>query len=126
MALPYATVQAGDSALTELVSIVDEFNAQAIYVGNPVSLSGDATRSTELAVDFAQALAALVHIPIYLIDERLTTVSAAAQLRSAGRNAKNSKEIIDQAAAVVILESALDGEKRSGQRFGTRVTVSQA
>ena len=124
MALPYATVPAGDQALKDILTIVDEFNAQAIYIGNPISLTGESTRSTDNAVTFAEELATATTVPVHLIDERLSTVSAAAQLRSAGRNAKNSKEIIDQAAAVVILESALDTEKRTGERCGIRV-VSQ-
>ena len=121
LALPFETVKADDSALARILEIIHEFDAHAIYVGLPISLSGADTSSTQLAKDFASNLTSMTTAPVLLIDERLSTKSAASQLRSAGRNAKNSKEIIDQAAAVVILESALEAERRTQLRAGQLV-----
>ena len=56
----------------------------------------------------------MIDIPIYFIDERMSTVSAARNLRESGFNAKSSKDKIDAMAAVMILESALDKERIAG------------
>lgn len=121
MAVPHATVPAGEDAVADLLICVAEFDPQVFYVGNPLSLSGEQTMSTQKAQEFAVLLSSSTDVPVYLVDERLSTKSAAQQLRSAGRNAKNSKEIIDQAAAVVILESALEIEKRLMDRAGLHI-----
>ena len=84
-----------------------------IYVGLPVSMSGGSTASTDDAVSIANALAATVSIPVRMIDERLTTVSASAALRSSGKNSKDGRKLIDQIAATMILEQALSIEKNT-------------
>lgn len=122
MALPLVTLYVGDQVMNEVLALIDEYLAQVIYVGNPVSLSGASTQSTVNAEEFALELSTHTDIPIFLIDERLSTKSASAQLRAAGKNAKNSKEIIDQAAAVIILETALASERNTGNRAGQRVS----
>jgi len=63
-------------------------------------------------LEFVSLLATITQIPIEMIDERMSTVSAARNLREAGRNAKDAKNAIDMAAAVAILEFAIDIEKR--------------
>jgi putative Holliday junction resolvase len=99
------------SALVELVSL---HQAVEVYVGEPLSLSGKETESTNDARMIAVELARCLSIPVRMIDERLTTVTAAAKLRAAGINSRDSKSIIDSASAVEILESALSLEKSSG------------
>jgi putative Holliday junction resolvase len=99
------------SALVELVSL---HQAVEVYVGEPLSLSGKETESTNDARMIAVELARCLSIPVRMIDERLTTVTAAAKLRAAGINSRDSKSIIDSASAVEILESALNLEKSSG------------
>ena len=84
-----------------------------IYVGLPISMSGGSTASTDDAVSIANALAATVSIPVRMIDERLTTVSASAALRSSGKNSKDGRKLIDQIAATMILEQALSIEKNT-------------
>ncbi|MFM1985501.1 MAG: hypothetical protein RLZZ295_667, partial [Actinomycetota bacterium] len=83
-----------------------------IFVGRPALLSGIDGVATEKAKFFADRVAALTSVPIDLIDERMSTVSAARNLRDSGKNAKDSKASIDMAAAVAILEFALEIEKR--------------
>ena len=120
MAYPLATIDYGSESVTEILALILEHQAIAVYVGNPVNLSGATTKSTTAAAEFATQLAQELTqgIAVRLIDERLSTVSAQRGLHEAGRNTKNSKSIFDQAAAVVILEHALESEKRQGDFVG--------
>jgi putative Holliday junction resolvase len=67
--------------------------------------------ATSKAIDFSKKLEGITQIPVKLIDERMSTVSASKQLREAGRDAKQAKSMIDMAAAVAILEFAISVEK---------------
>ena len=98
-------------------AIADE-DILEIYVGLQVSMSGGSTASTSDAVSIASALAAAVSIPVRMIDERLTTVSASAALRSSGKNSKDGRKVIDQIAATMILEQALSIEKNTDRAPG--------
>ena len=98
-------------------AIADETIIEA-YFGLPVSMSGKQSQSTEDAISLAALFAATSSIPVRMIDERLTTVSAAAALRSSGRNSKRGRKVIDQIAATMILEQALATEKNSGKQPG--------
>lgn len=110
---PLTTLKATDRSLVKQISqIVVEIEPVAIYVGRPALLSGDDGAATEKSLDFVEVLRTITRVPIELIDERMSTVSAARNLRDAGRNARDSKEAIDMAAAVAILEFALELEKR--------------
>jgi len=82
-----------------------------IVVGLPIALSGRETASTGDARLFARELAAVQPAPVRMVDERLSTVSANSALRASGRNAKNSRSVVDQVAAVIILQHALDFER---------------
>ena len=124
LATPLTNVAAGPSALQQVVDLVSEHDAVCVYIGKPVSLSGNDTASTNLAIDFARNLSSLLadsSTIVRLIDERLSTVSAQRGLREAGRNTKQSRDAIDQAAAVVILEHALDTERHSDGFAGEEV-----
>ena len=90
-------------------------------MGLPLSLSGADTASTTDARDFASALARAVDVPVRLVDERLSTVSAQRALRDAGRRAKGSRPVIDQVAAVIILQNALDFERTASRSPGEQV-----
>ena len=124
LATPLTTVAAGPSALRQVVDLVTQHDAICVYVGKPVSLSGKDTASTNLAMEFAKDLSALLAntlTSVRLIDERLSTVSAQRGMREAGLNIKQSRDAIDQAAAVVILEHALDTERHSDGFAGEEV-----
>jgi putative Holliday junction resolvase len=106
------------------VDLVTEHDAVCVYVGKPISLNGKDTASTNLAMDFAKNLSALLidtSTKVRLVDERLSTVSAQRGMREAGRSVKQSRDAIDQAAAVVILEHAMDTERHSGGFAGEEV-----
>lgn len=107
--------------IQEVLKIVTDNEVQEIYVGDPVSLSGEITPSTDDARNFSSLLQSTTEIPVRLIDERLTTVTAARNLRESGKNAKTSKLVIDSASAVVILEAVLHAKRLSGETPGRSV-----
>ena len=110
---PLTTLQATDKKLdSQIAAIFHEHEPVQIFVGRPALLSGDDGIASEKAIAFAERLKQLTTVPIELIDERMSTVSAARNLRDSGKNAKEAKSSIDMAAAVAILEFALEIEKR--------------
>jgi putative Holliday junction resolvase len=95
--------------LDELAGIVRDRGAVEVVVGLPRHLSGREGTSVQMARDYAAALAErIAPVPIRLVDERLTTVSAGRSLRASGVRGKASRAVIDQAAAVALLQSALE------------------
>jgi putative Holliday junction resolvase len=107
-------------SLKEILSLISENGVIEVYVGDPLSLSGVETASTQDARQFALQLAELTSVPVRLVDERLTTVTASSKLRLNGVNAKTAKGLIDSASAVEILEQALNVSKKSGRPAGSR------
>lgn len=112
LAFPVETVPAPGHA--RVAEIVAERAAVLVVVGLPTSLSGVAgSASAELARSWAAVLEPLVApVEVRLSDERLTTVRATAALRAAGRSAKRARAVVDQAAAVALLQGVLDGSSR--------------
>lgn len=121
MAVPVETVKRDEYSISRIKELADEYAVGVIYVGLPLSLSGGATASTRDAIEFAEQIQAAVEAPVRLVDERLSTVSAASALHSAGHNVKSAKGIIDQAAAIVILEHALSSEKSTSDWAGRAI-----
>ena len=110
---PLTTLKATDkNLLKQITEILTEIDPVTIYVGRPALLSGNDGSATEKASEFVERLRTLTTVPVEMIDERMSTISAARNLRDAGRNAKDSKDAIDMASAVAILEFALEIEKR--------------
>ena len=110
---PLTTLKSSDkSLLKSITEIFLDIEPIQIFVGRPALLSGKDGAATDKAVAFADLLRGITDVEIIMVDERLSTVSAARNLREAGKNAKDSKESIDMAAAVGILEFAIDLEKR--------------
>jgi putative holliday junction resolvase len=110
--------------LQAICQLVEEYSAIEVYVGDPISLSGGQSASTKDARDFAEKLAALISVPVRLVDERLTTVTASAKLRSSGKDARQSRSLIDSSSAVEILEQALATLRVSGKAPGQMVEGS--
>lgn len=124
IATPVVTVRRaadGDADVREILGHATEHEAIEIVVGLPLSLSGGRTPSTEDAERFAARIAAESPLPVRLVDERLSTVSAQSALSASGRNTKKSRPVIDQVAAVIILQHALDSERAGGSAPGTVV-----
>ena len=110
---PLTTLKSSDKYLLKSITeIFLDIQPIQIFVGRPALLSGKDGAATDKAVAFADLLRGITDVEIIMVDERLSTVSAARNLREAGKNAKDSKESIDMAAAVGILEFAIDLEKR--------------
>jgi putative Holliday junction resolvase len=122
-------VRRGRGDLTRIAAILGEIEAEStlleVVVGLPRSLKGGENPATAKVRDFAGALARRVApVPVRLVDERLTTVSAEAMLRDRGRKGQDRRAVVDQAAAVLILQHALDTERASGDAPGEIVEVA--
>lgn len=111
LAFPVTTVARGPESARELAAIAADRGAVTIYVGLPRSLDGAERAAAADAREVAQELAELTAAPVRLIDERFSTATASAAMRASGRTAREQRDVVDQAAAVVILDSALDTEK---------------
>ncbi len=114
LATPLTTLLTTDKKLeTKIVEILTEIEPVQIFVGKPLHMDGSSSQSSAKAAEFIGLLSSLTSIPVRSIDERLSTVSASRNLRSSGVNSKSARGVIDQAAAVEILELALEIEKRT-------------
>ena len=121
LATPVETVSRGAGDLERVLVIATEVEAIELVVGLPLALSGRETASTADARGFAEQLASLASVPVRLVDERLSTVSANNAIRSSGKSQKQSRSIIDQVAAVIILQHALDHERSGSSLPGSIV-----
>lgn len=118
-----ATVEEGRKRIWKLAK---EYEPIEVVVGLPLSMNGTEGPAAVKVKKYAMRLARrLDPIPVRLVDERLSTVSAHRALRDAGLSTKNHQPVVDQVAAVAILEAALDREKNTGQPAGDLVTIMQ-
>ncbi|WP_436988897.1 Holliday junction resolvase RuvX [Streptomyces sp. enrichment culture] len=126
LATPVETVPGRDlpAAHRRLRQLVEEYEPIEVVVGLPRSLSGREGPAATKVRTFAQELArGIAPVPVRLVDERMTTVSATHGLRASGVKAKKGRSVIDQAAAVIILQNALESERVSGNPPGEGVEV---
>nr|WP_187354582.1 Holliday junction resolvase RuvX [Dietzia aerolata] len=121
LATPVETIKVVDgdpnwaAEIRRLTELVEEYDAVGIIVGLPTSLKGRETASTAMARSFVTALAATSsEVPVEFVDERLTTVTAGAALHGAGRNTRKQRDVIDQAAAVVLLQAWIESRRARG------------
>ncbi len=121
LATPVETVRRGKGDLRRIHQILAEEDAVEVVMGLPRSLAGGegpaALKTREFAVRLARRIAP---VPVRLVDERLTTVTAEAMLRDQRKGAKR-RAVVDQVAAVVILQQALDAERATGTPPGELV-----
>lgn len=121
IATPVETL-ARDTAVERVLAEAEELDAHVIMVGLPRSLNGTEGVAAQKARTFSEELAAASpDIEVRLIDERLTTVSAHKALHSSGRKGRKHRQVVDQVAAVMILQQALDIERSTAARTGERV-----
>ena len=119
LATPVETIRRGPGDLDRLVELLAEAEAIEVVVGLPLSLSGGEGPSAARVREFAGLLARRVApVPVRLCDERLTTVAAESVLRERGRKGQKRRAVVDQAAAVLILQHALDTERSTGDAPG--------
>jgi len=121
LATPVITLARGSGTIDDLAALAAERDAVEIVVGLPLSMRGDDTVSTADARALAAELSAAVPVPVRLVDERLSTVSAQRALHQSGRTVRSSRPVIDQVAAVIILQNALDFERSAGRPPGSVV-----
>jgi putative holliday junction resolvase len=107
---PLLTLKNNEDLFNRIAQLIEEHAPIYIAIGVPLHLSGDGSSKSKKVQEFAKELRALIKIDIFLIDERLTTKSAQDQLRDVGIGRRDSKGIIDQVAAVNILNQALSLE----------------
>jgi putative holliday junction resolvase len=129
LATPVETVRRGPGDLDRIASLVADLDAFEIVIGLPRSLSGGegpaAARIREVAAQVAAKVAEQVTdkdgnsgMAVRLVDERFTTVTAERMLRERGKKGSKRRAVVDQAAAVVILQHALDFERETGNPPG--------
>ncbi len=105
-----------------LRAIVAEYEPVAAYLGLPRHLRGAEGEAAAMARQGAALVADLFpELDVRMIDERLTTVTATRHLHEAGRSSRHQRAVIDQAAAVAILNQALDAERAAEGRVGERI-----
>lgn len=123
LAFPVTTVTAGDRAVAEVAHLVAEYGPIEVIFGLPRNLAGEEGPAAQAIQEHATALAHVIDVPVRLVDERLTTVTASRALQRAGRNTRKQRSVIDQAAAVEILEGALARERTTGSAPGRVLSV---
>lgn len=115
LAVPVEVLHRGDGDIAAIGALVREHEAIEVLVGLPLRLAGDEGPAAAKARAFAAELAAAVApIPVRLVDERLSTVSALRGMRANGTTAKQGRGRVDAAAAAVIVQTALDAERATG------------
>jgi putative Holliday junction resolvase len=109
LAHPVVTLSAKDDPIEKIRAIIAEKGVDRIVIGVPRNMDGTYGPAAEKSRAFADLLKEKLGLPVIKWDERLTTVAAQRALHEAGRNSKQQKSVIDQAAAQIILQGWLDG-----------------
>jgi putative Holliday junction resolvase len=123
LASPLTVVRRGAGDLAALAGLVREAEAIEVVAGLPTSLSGKEGPAAQSVRLFASVLAnRLAPVPVRLVDERFTTSTAHDALRRGGKDSRARREIVDAAAAAVLLQAALDTERGTGYPPGELVT----
>ena len=127
LATPLTVVRRGQGDLDALAALAAAEEAMEILVGLPRSLSGREGPAAVTARQFAVALASRVApLPVRLVDERFTTSTAHEALRASGHDSRERRQTVDSAAAAVLLEAALESERRTGSVPGQVVDLGSA
>ena len=125
LASPLEVIPHGRGDLDRLAGLVAGHEALEVIVGLPTTLSGREGPAAAAARQVASALAArIAPVPVRLVDERFTTTTAHAVLRQGGKDSRARRGVVDQAAAAVLLQAALDAERATGRPPGEPVAVS--
>ncbi len=115
-----------NSDVRVIAALAADRGAVQIFVGLPRTMKGEEHSSARMATEYAQLLAEELHragldVPVHLVDERLSTVTAHRHLHEAGMSSKNHRKVVDQVAAAGILQHAIDMQKARGTDVGSRV-----
>lgn len=122
IATPVETVAAGPGCIARLAELASEYDVIEVVVGLPLSLSGrNGPAAAKVRAFAAELVVAVSPVAVCLVDERMSTMTADVQLRESSRSGKKKRAVIDQVAATVILQAALDAERIRGEAVGERV-----
>lgn len=125
LATPVATLtrdEASGADVARVAALVHDLPVVEVVVGLPRTLAGREGPAASTARQYARVVAECVApVTVRLVDERLTTVDAHRSLRDSGVQGRRHRSVVDQAAAVLILQAALDAERTSGQPPGELV-----
>ncbi len=124
LASPLEIIATGRTDIDRVAELVTGHDALEVIVGLPTPLAGREGPAAAAARQVASALAArIAPVPVRLFDERFTTTTAHAVLRQSGKDSRARRQIVDQAAAAVLLQAALDAERATGQPPGELVVI---
>jgi putative Holliday junction resolvase len=131
LATPYKTLDRNakkNSDVRVIANLVEELGAVQVIVGLPRTMKGEEHASARMATEYAELLAAelatrSLAVPVNLVDERLSSVTAHRNLHEAGMSSRNHRKVVDQVAAAGILQHAIDMQKARGADVGSRVTA---
>lgn len=110
MAHPLRTLKASPESAAEIAAAAEESGSRTIVIGLPRNMNGTYGLAAEKSRVLAEAVRQRTSAKVILWDERLTTAAATKRLQEAGRNSREQRGVIDQAAAVQILQDWLDGQ----------------
>jgi putative Holliday junction resolvase len=109
MAFPRPAIARDDQILRRIAELIEVEEVGSVVIGRPLALSGNETSSTKDADELFAQLCAHLTVPVMQCDERLSTRDAQKSLSEAGLTSKASRDRVDSAAAVIILQNYLDG-----------------
>ena len=110
MAHPFRTLKSSSQSPAEIAAVAAEKGSQVIIVGLPRNMNGTYGPAAEKSRALAEAITPLTKARVILWDERLTTAAATRRLQEAGMDSRAQRQVIDQAAAVQILQDWLDSQ----------------
>jgi putative holliday junction resolvase len=118
VAVPVGTIRVAGPPqdLKGVAALVREHGATAVVVGHPVTMAGKRGEAARRAEEFVEGLRLLLKVPVHLQDERLSTVEAERGLVESGAGSRRRREVVDQAAATVILRTFLDKREKAEKR----------
>lgn len=122
LASPFSTWPTDSNWIAAIDELIREYEPLEILIGYPRNLQGESAQAAQNVRGVVQSIRqAFPNLAIRLVDERMTTSAARKQLQAAGYNSRTDKSLIDAAAATVLLEDALEAERRQGQPPGELV-----
>ncbi|MDF2049028.1 Holliday junction resolvase RuvX [Arthrobacter sp. Cr_A7] len=130
LATPYKTLDRNarkNSDVRVIAKLAEELEAVQVIVGLPRTMKGEEHSSARMATEYAMLVATELAargltVPVNLVDERLSSVTAHRSLHEAGMSSRNHRKVVDQVAAAGILQHAIDMQKARGADVGSRVT----
>ncbi len=115
LAAPLTTIRAEPrtTALNRIATLIREHEVTALVVGLPLTMSGDIGPQATLVQQFADELRQIIEVPLYFVDERLTTAAAERMMIELNLKPEQRKARVDEVAASIILQDFLDAQRQT-------------